>query len=277
MRRTATALCCRRPVNSTLGVALNTGRTQLVTWHQQPLGASLAPGKLSVMAPAQPATTARSEGHEVAAMRRALPCKRVGKPYLKTPPLGVATHSDGQFHGRAALGGPGSLRHRRAGGAGSHHRRTSTASASAGLRYIDFIAHHRKAAACQQRRLTGRSRGRATARQPARAAHRPIMRRTGGLPCCCAPLNSALGLTNQTTLHVVQHPAIEPRDVACVCSPHRTAWRCLGRMLVHGVPPRRKRARPAPKGKEGVPRPRWNRSRIAGVRRRSLRRLVPVR
>ncbi len=45
-----------------------------------------------------------------------------------------------------------------------------------------------------RRGLTGRSRGRATARQPARAPHRPIMRRTGGLPRCRAPLNSALGL-----------------------------------------------------------------------------------
>jgi len=55
-----------------------------------------------------------------------------------------------------------------------------------------------KAAACHRRGLTGRSRGRATARRPGRAAHRPIMRRTAGPPCCRAPLNSALGHTGNT-------------------------------------------------------------------------------
>jgi hypothetical protein len=45
-----------------------------------------------------------------------------------------------------------------------------------------------------RRRLTGLSRGCATARQPGRAPHRPIMRRTAGPPCCHgAPFDSALG------------------------------------------------------------------------------------
>ena len=65
-----------------------------------------------------------------------------------------------------------------------------------------WVASARKApapqsAACRRRGLTGRSRGRATARQPGRAPHRPIMRRTAGPPCCCAPLNSALGAAMQ--------------------------------------------------------------------------------
>ena len=66
--------------------------------------------------------------------------------------------------------------------------------------------------------LTGRSRGRATARQPGRAAHRPIMRRTAGPPCCRAPLNSALGLAlkrDRASLHLCReqaHSNAEPRS-----------------------------------------------------------------
>jgi hypothetical protein len=143
MRRTARALCCRRPVNSTLGVALNTGRMHHVARHQQPSGASPPLGKPSLMASPQRANTARSGSHEVATPCGASLRTRGDKPCLKPPPLGVATQSKGQFYGRAALGGPSSLRHCRAGGAGHRHRCASTASALAGLRCAGSIGHHR--------------------------------------------------------------------------------------------------------------------------------------
>lgn len=73
-------------------------------------------------------------------------------------------------------------------------------------------------ASAARRGLTGRSRGRATARQPARAAHRPIMRRTGGLPCCRAPLNSALGSTERSDevlgQQSLKHPAAAPTQLS---------------------------------------------------------------
>ena len=167
----------RAPVTSTLGVALNTGRMHHVAWSQQPSGASLPLGKPSVMAPAQQATSARSGDHQVAVKCGESQCKRAGKPYLKTPPLGVATHSEVQSHGRAALGGPGSLRQRRASGAGHHHRNNSTAKASAGLRCISSIGHRRNSrclqAAPPNRSFKGTRNSKAARPRSAQAYHAP--------------------------------------------------------------------------------------------------------
>ncbi len=115
-----------------------------VALPQQLSGASLRLRKPSVMAPAQQATTARFGAHDVAALCGRTQCTKLGKQCLKSPPLGVAAHNEGQSHGRAALAGPGSFRRRRAGGAEHHRRCTSTASAPTSLRCIGFMAPHRK-------------------------------------------------------------------------------------------------------------------------------------
>jgi hypothetical protein len=113
--------------------------------RQQPPGASQRLGKSLVTASAQQAATARSGRHDDAA-RCGLPKRlRGGKHCLRPLPLGVATPSEGQFHGRAALGRQGQLRPRRAGGAGNHHRGHSTAAAVAGLLCLGLVGHHREA------------------------------------------------------------------------------------------------------------------------------------
>ena len=98
-------------------------------------------------------------------------------------------------------------------------------------------------ASAARRGLTGRSKGRATARQPARAAHRPIMRRTGGLPCCRAPLNSALGLAlkpDRADLHRSQEQA---RSYAKSRSGTASTQTLRGRRLSEVVAPQSCRAR----------------------------------